>query len=323
MQAVTSKAERIVFNKAHEAILQTLERVFDKRLYRAEDFANAQDWDDSPAIYAQEHPDLEGYDKDPQAELARINGRVVGSVAKAHIETPGHPRLMALLDIKDAEVEEGIAKGEISLSTGFWAVMAKDNDVAVTAGPVKPHHVLLFREDRNNLPRDLGTGILNKGPGDKDGKDMADEKKEPDMAPFLAEINKSKDELAAKGVELEAMRAEVNKRDEKITALENKLAEIAKAEKDGKWEQLKNSYIPPGLVAKESDEKALRELMDKDPVAFINKVEAVKVDITNKGEVGKGVLGQKRQEKNSQKDDREIGEEMAKLGISQIDFEVK
>ena len=285
MQAVTSKALHLIFNKEHESILQTLDRVLssgdgkDQRFYRSQDFTNAADWTGVPLIFAQTHPDMNAYTKDPTAELAKIGGRVVGDVKDPKIDMKGHARLLANCDITDAEVEALNAEGKISLSTGFYSLIGKDKDgVATTAGPVQPHHVLLFLETRTDLPRDLGTGLLNKGPEATEIVEMS-EKEETNMAPLLNELTASKAELKNKGEELEQVKLAMTAKDAELVEMKNKLDAIEKAEKDAKWEGLKNSYVPPGLVAKESDEKALRDLMEKDPIAFINKVESVKVEL--------------------------------------------
>lgn len=331
MQAVTSKSLHLIFNKAHESILQTLDRVLssedgkDQRLYRLQDFQNATDWAGVPLIFAQTHPDMDAYNKDPTAELEKIGGRIVGAVKDPAIDMKGHARLLASLDITDKAVEALNAEGKISLSTGFFALMQVDKDgVKTTAGPVKPHHVLLFEETRTDLPRDLGTGLLNKQlEKGKDGIMPEDNKGEQNvnMAPLLQELNASKLELKNKGEELEKAKASVTAKDAEIEAMKNKLAAIEKADKDSKWEGLKNSYIPPGLVAKESEEKALRELMEKDPVAFINKVESSKVDLSGKGPDGVTNVGKGKGDKTGNKDDKAIEEQLNKLGIPSITLE--
>ena len=63
-------------------------------------------------------------------------------------------------------------------------------------------------------------------------------------------------------------------------------------------------------------------MMERDPVAFINKVEAVKVDLAGKGEDGVTNIGSKKKQEKNSKDDSGIREEMAKLNIPEIDFEV-
>ena len=190
---------------------------------------------------------MDAYNKDPEAELKRIGGRIVGNVQDPSLDMHGHARLVGICDISDKEVETLNTEGKISLSTGFYAMMGTDKDgVKTTAGPVKPHHVLLFEETRTDQPRDLGTGLLNQSKG-KDGNMPEKEKDEQNvnMAPLLQELNASKVELKAKGEELEKSKAEVTKKDAEIEAMRNKLAAIEKADKDAKWEGLKNSYIPP------------------------------------------------------------------------------
>ncbi|MFA5313035.1 MAG: hypothetical protein WC375_06960, partial [Methanomassiliicoccales archaeon] len=102
----------------HDSILQTLDRESKGVFLDKEHFApTAKAWDTVPLILAQEHPIPAAYDKDPEAELKRIGGRVIkGNASGTHIETNGHPRLMTTFKLEDAEIEEGIAKGKISTS---------------------------------------------------------------------------------------------------------------------------------------------------------------------------------------------------------------
>lgn len=285
-------------NKDHDAILQTLDRAVPtddggQFFYASESFASAGDWDGVPLIFAQDHPKPEDYDADPEAELARIKGRVVGEVSGAAIANEGHKRLMCKLMIDDAEVDDLIAEGRISLSTGFFAHKEEDEHGIRTVGPVKPHHVLLFIEDRTSLPRDLGTGVLNK----KGEKNMAEEEQ--------GRIEELEAALAAKDEQIAALAAE----NEELKA---RLAEYEQREADNKWSALKNKFVPPGMVAKVEDEKALRDLLAKDPVAFINKVEAVRTEATKES----GVTNQAKK-----KEGETIANKLREIGVPSIEFE--
>lgn len=319
---VISKAA--LLNRDHDAILQTLDRAVEtddgqQLYYSAESFEDAKAWVGIPVIFAKNHPKPEDYDADPEAELARIKGRVVGEVKAASIANEGHKRLMGTLGVEDGEVEQGIANGEISLSTGMYARIIKDEAGGRTEGPVEPHHVLLFYEDRANLPRDLGTGILNK----RKVEDMADDKKEDtkDVSALLNKISAQETELTNKGKEIETHKAALTAKDAEIALLNKQLADIKVAEDEAKWLGMKTTYIPPGMVAKPEDEKALRELLNKDPVSFISKVEAVKVDLASKGEQGVTNRGKAVANKGEELTDAELAVQMNKIGVPSIEFQ--
>jgi hypothetical protein len=146
---------------SHLAILQLLDREIGGVEFPAEQFEpTVSDWDGIPIIFADEHPDLDAYDEDPEAELERIGGRRLGPVRDPALEIAGHPRLMGHLDFGgDAEVEHLCEDGTLSLSTAFRARVQAG---AVTSPPA-PHHVLVFEEKAGvSMPRDPGAVILNK-----------------------------------------------------------------------------------------------------------------------------------------------------------------
>jgi len=103
--------------------------------------------------------------------LDAVKGRIVGSVKVPNIETVGHPRLMGNLDITDQEVNALIDGGKISHSTGFFGIVDSQNKVT----SVTPNHVLVFKEDANNLPKDRGAFILNKQEIEMVNKDYSKE----------------------------------------------------------------------------------------------------------------------------------------------------
>lgn len=319
---IISKAA--LLNKDHDAILQTLDRAVEtddgqQLFFAADSFEDVAAWKGIPCIFAQDHPEPEAYDTDPEAELARIKGRVVGEVKDASIANEGHKRLMGTLGIEDDEVEAGIADGQISLSTGMYARIIKDQGGGRTEGPIEPHHVLLFYEDRANLPRDLGTGILNK----RKVENMGEEKKEDtkDVSALLNKISAQETELTNKSKEIETHKAAITAKDAEIVSLNKQLADIKAAEDEAKWVGMKASYIPPGMVAKPEEEKALRELLNKDPVGFITAVEAAKVDLASKGEVGVTARGKAVGNKGKAPTDAELVESMNKIGIPSIEYQ--
>jgi|GEM_PF-4288998 len=156
---------------SHRVIGQTLNKWknYDGRqlFYGLENFEGTEpSWDSVPAIFAQDHPDMDLYDEDPEAALAAIAtidgdpGRVVGYHSESIIFTAGQPRLETRVTFTDADIEKRYDDGELAPSTGFRA--KKINDDGTLDGTVRPHHILYFVQDRRNQPRDQGAMLLNK-----------------------------------------------------------------------------------------------------------------------------------------------------------------
>lgn len=144
----------------HRAILQRLNRKVGDNYFPADQFAQSVDeWAGIPNIFANQHPDPDAYDADPEAELKRIGGRVIGDVLSPEIVTPGGARLEAGVDFGgDAEVEALNQAGELTGSTAFRCTVRN----GAIASPPRPHHVLWFKEDLRNLGVDPGVVVLNK-----------------------------------------------------------------------------------------------------------------------------------------------------------------
>jgi hypothetical protein len=98
---------------------------------------NPEAWNGTPVVYCSDHPDMTLFNKDPEAALHAVSGRVVGSVKNARIEDG---RLKATVDIQDADCENMQKNGRLGISTGFFA---SKKDGVVTAN-VRPQHVLVF-----------------------------------------------------------------------------------------------------------------------------------------------------------------------------------
>jgi len=145
----------------HRAILQRLNRRVGDNYFPADQFAQSVDsWAGIPNIFANQHPDLDAFDADPEAELKRINGRIVGTVKNPEIVIAGGARLEADEDFGgDAEVEALNLAGELTGSTAFRCAPILNASVD---SPPRPHHVLWFREDLANRGVDPGVVILNK-----------------------------------------------------------------------------------------------------------------------------------------------------------------
>jgi len=90
--------------------------------------------------------------------LEAIKGEIVGQVSKPYIATEGHPRLMAGITNTNTDVAQLIKAGQASLSTGFMGAADKESKIL----NVTPNHVLLFKENSENMPKDHGAFILNK-----------------------------------------------------------------------------------------------------------------------------------------------------------------
>lgn len=281
----------------HEAILQTLERKSNGLFLPLDSYdPTVEEWKGIPLIYAQKHPDVEAYDKDPETELKRIGGRLAGTCNDAWIDRTGHPRLMGTLGVTDQEVEDGIEDGIISLSTGLRNLRPKGDRLDEEA---RPHHILLFREGGKDMPGDLGTFILNQK--ERDGmaeddkellarlralfkRDLGDERRDNE-GKEMAEVKELEAKLATKDQELAdaklaftqlqtkmaEMGEAVKAKDAEIAGLRTEnLAFIAK-EKDGKWAAFKGKHIPPGMVAGDKEKEARKEF-EADPLTFMEKV---------------------------------------------------
>jgi len=316
--------------QAHPTILQQLNRKIGNDFFPVESFENVADWESVPVIFAQEHPDMEAYDLDPAAELARIaetTGRradVVGTPTNARIETTGRPRLQADLNWNaDPDVQRLFNEGKLGVSTGFWA-HTKDNQLD---GYVKPHHILLFEEDQSNQPRDKGAVVLNKERNMKaftnegrvlSGKNSSRLNEIFDMLKsFIEEIsggsapvtnqepseivqtytekseeitNMTDEIVASKDAEITDLKAQLQKEQDEKKVLADKVAEIETAQKEAAWQTLKNK-LPPGMVHSPEVEKTTRELFESDPVAFTNKLLEIRVE-PGKAETGQQFTNQ-------------------------------
>jgi len=115
-------------------------------------------WEGIPVVYANDHPDMKLFSENPTKALEDIKGVIVGQVSKPYIATDGHPRLMSGITNTNSDVERLIKGGKASLSTGFIGAADKASKIL----SVTPNHVLLFKEDSENMPKDHGALILNK-----------------------------------------------------------------------------------------------------------------------------------------------------------------
>jgi hypothetical protein len=279
----------------HDAILQTLDRDTNSNgIFMAKERfeKNLDAWNSVPLIFVDgehaEHPKPDAFDRDPDAELKRIGGRILdGHASDTRIELAGHPRLMCTLSIDDETVNAGIEAGEISISTG----MTVPHDDKTLLGDVTPHHILFFKEGPTSQPGDQGAFILNtddqeKGLrakllellGVKPGKveNMApakpDKKEEENMAEKeLDKLADTERKLAETQLAFTAAKGESAAKDAEIARLKAENLAFAQKEKDAKWLGFVAKHVPPGMVAGEKEKDARKEF-EADPLAFMEKV---------------------------------------------------
>lgn len=162
--AVISNMSEFINAETHDAILQGLERWISHpslgQIYLSLDAfqKTLEDWNGIPLVFAQEHPDLEKMMANETEAIKAVSGKLVGRAKRMRIDMHGHPRLVGKLPINDDEVNKLNEEGKLSPSTAFFAGVDKNKKII----SVVPNHILLFREDAENKPRDLGAWILNK-----------------------------------------------------------------------------------------------------------------------------------------------------------------
>jgi len=138
-----------------KAVLQMLDREINGTKFNSDVFKNS-DWTGIPLVFAKNHPNPLMMYIDPEKAIADVQGKLVGKVTSNQFDGVGHPKMLGDLQIDDTEVNSLIDQGKLSLSTSFFANRAEDFT------KIKPNHILLFIEDANNIPKDLGTMFLNK-----------------------------------------------------------------------------------------------------------------------------------------------------------------
>ncbi len=316
--------------KEHEAIIQTLGRTDQYGIYLDQEmFAPTVDaWNGIPLIFSQEHPDPEAFDKDPEAELRRIGGRMVnGTNRDTRIDTVGHPTLRTTFDLDDEEISEGIAAGEISTSNCFFLRKVDGRTV------VHPHHILFFRETERDVPGDRGVLILNKERKDltlvdrlralvgrrterkyQEETDMADEALKELLATARQDLAKAQETIAQLQAALSEEKAASEAKDEEIEALKAENQKYKEKAADDRWQSFKGKHIPPGMVAGDK-EAALRKEFETAPEAVFERILAYKADEAEDGD------GEEPMEYTSKKGrPRKAEDQLADLGIPSVNF---
>lgn len=305
----------------HDAIMERLEDIAIDRYLPMDVYKKSlNDWEGIPIIYAQEHPDMTLLINDPEKALEKINGKVIGKITKPRIVEEGQPRVEATYIWNDPEVEELYKKGTIATSTGSFCESIEDpglpKGIKRLNGKQIPNHLLVFKRDEKNLPKDKGTYILNKeeinladqieNKGATISKEnaselrgildklqalfkrmagMPEEEEHKEPAPDVKKIVKE-DKMEE---ENKALRKELEEKNKSIAELQAraddqaKTIETFKKEKEElKQKEMEKAWeevkakLPPGLIHKEEQEKELKEMYFSKPHEFIAKVSIIR-----------------------------------------------
>lgn len=169
--------------ESHAAILHGLDRKVGKLFFGTDPFLpTIQQWNGTPLVFAQVHPEPRDFSSDPNSELDRINGAIIGEASDAFIEKSGHPKLMLTKNYTDETAirmfgqglitedqlkksQEAVpvalkllAEGKLSHSSAF---ICPDDGEKLT-GTVIPNHILEFEETERDQPVDRMAVVLNK-----------------------------------------------------------------------------------------------------------------------------------------------------------------
>lgn len=300
-----------------DTTLQTLNRRVgrDNLILVKELFEKSVDaWDGIPVIIQEDgiHPDdFDGVSKSPEAAAAAIGGRFVGYVRNPHIETDGHPRLMATLEVSDDRAEELYAKGELGISTGFRV----HHDGDKITSPPEPNHVLLFREIVDQAqPGDPGALVhTDRGDAMTDGKPkspsfytrlkqlfaefntlMEDEAvttntntgttmpntpqknadpEDPTTAgqPFVEEIAQKDAEIAALKDQIVSLEGQVEALKAELETSSQELQSYRASENERKFNELVKN-LPEGMVRTPEQRNTLRQEFEHDPISATVKI---------------------------------------------------
>ncbi len=300
-----------------DTTLQTLNRRVGKDnlvLVKDQFEKSVDEWDGIPVFIQEDgiHPDdFEAVTKNPEGVASSIGGRFIGYVRKPHIETDGHPRLMATLEITDNRAEELYQSGELGVSTGFRV----NHDGNKITSPPEPNHVLLFREivdkaqpgDPGALVHtDLGDAMTDEKPKLKSfysrlkqlfaefNMPMADEEPtEPHMETLPMANTPQKnadsetpteagqpltDELAQKDAEIAALKDQIASLESQVEALKaeldtssQELQSYRASENDRKFDDLVQ-HLPEGMAKTPEQRNTLRAEFEKDPLGTTVKI---------------------------------------------------
>ena len=268
----------------HDVILQGLDQSLNyagqQVNYPVEPFKASQGaWDGVPAVYVPsgKHIPTAAFNSNPKEALAAYGGKIVGQFQNSKVITAGKARLQSQAHISDDGIEAAIMEGKIRVSSAFNAA-----GTDAIQSPIIPSYVLLFDKDVAS-PRDKSSMFLNTDSSEE--TDMSDEVKISELKRDLRDekatverLNTESIDRDAKIVELtgtvERLNSEATETKTENESIKAQWSEFMNTKADRDWNSLK-ATIAPGLVAKPEDEKALRELMNTDVLAFTQKIMSV------------------------------------------------
>jgi len=274
-------------NGIHDVILQGLDQALQyggtEVYYPTDSFkASIEKWNNLPLVYVPsgEHIPVELFNSDPEQALQQYNAVQIGNIQEPKVMEEGQRRLQAKAAITNAEYDERIKAGDIQISTSFLAP-GRDR----IESPVMPSYVLAFDKNTAN-PRDKLTMFLNSERDQSHNNTNTEENKhmseteaavkmatlERDLSDKEKAIERANTEMQTKEEAIERLNSEISKKDAKINELESTLKEFKNAEANRQWQNIKDNYIPPGMLAGESAEKHMRELYNTDKDQFWMKV---------------------------------------------------
>jgi len=273
-------------NGIHDVILQGLDQALQyggtEVYYPTDSFKDSiEKWQGIPLVYAPsgEHIPVELFNSDPEQALQQYNAVQIGNIQEPEIMEEGQRRLQAKAAITNAEFDERIKAGEIQISTSF---LAPGTDRIQS--PVSPSYVLAFDKTKAK-PRDKLTMFLNNERDQSHNHNMEDKTSmsetesaikvatlERDLSEKDQAVERANTDIKAKEEAIERLNTELSEKDQKIQELENTLKEFKNAEETKQWQNIKDNYIPPGMIADESKEKTMRELYNTDKDQFWMKV---------------------------------------------------
>ena len=175
----------------HEAILERLDWTQNKdgftHYYPVSEFEKAlPTFENIPVIYAARHPPLGVRGKNLDEVLKEVGGTLAGYTQDVKINQAGSPKLKALLQIINEDVEAKILAGKISISPSFSHNKITHGNLENITGD----HVLLYDSDLG-IPQGDATAIIcnqsdpdlqiNSGLGYFEGVNMTGEIKTIDM----------------------------------------------------------------------------------------------------------------------------------------------
>jgi hypothetical protein len=203
--------------ESHSAILHGLDRKVGRLYFGTDPFTSTIDaWNGTPLVFAQSHPEPRDFTKDPDSELDRINGSIIGESSDAFIEGTGHPKLMITKNYTDATAlrmyEKGLiteeqlkksqaavpialkllAEGKLSHSSAF---ICPDDGEKLT-GTVIPNHILEFEETERDQPVDRMAVVLNK----KETENVTLQSQEPAAHINAGKVMSGKNAARLKGI---------------------------------------------------------------------------------------------------------------------------